>query len=159
MLVREVQRDVLRGNFLHVDFLKVAMDVRIRANVPIELIGEAPAAQEAGGILVAGVTTIEVEALPADLTDRVTVELEGLVEIDDSITVADLYLGQDITILTDPHELVARVIYQAEEVIEEPVLEEELEEALEGEELEEQAEPAAEAEDQDETKREDQSES
>jgi large subunit ribosomal protein L25 len=149
VLVRELQRDVIRGDYLHVDFLKVAMDVRIRASVPIELVGEAPAAQEAGGILVSGVTTIEVEALPADLTDRVSVELESLAKIDDSITVADLYLGENITILTDSDELVARVIYQEEEIIEEPVLEEELEEVLEGEEVEEGVveEDAAEAED------------
>lgn len=150
VLVREVQRDVLRGDYLHVDFLKVAMDVRIRASVPIELVGEAPAAQEAGGVLVTGVSTIEVEALPADLTDRITIDLESLVNIDDTITVGDLGFGADITVLTDLDELVARVIYQEEEIIEEPVLEEVLEEVLVEGELEEEvaaegAEPDGEA--------------
>ncbi len=145
VLVRGVQRDVIRGNYLHVDFLKVAMDVLIRAEVPIELIGEPPAAEEAGVVLLTGVTTIEVEALPADLPDRITVNLENLENLEDSITVADLFLGQGITVLTEKDELIARPIYQAEEIIEEVVEEEELEELLEGEEVEEVGEDEAEA--------------
>ena len=152
VLVRGVQRDVIRGNYLHVDFLKVAMDVLIRAEVPIELIGEPPAAEEAGVVLLTGVTTIEVEALPADLPDRITVNLEILENLEDSITVADLFLGQGITVLTENEELIARPIYQAEEIIEEVVEEEELEELLEGEEVEEvgedEAEPDSESEEQ-----------
>lgn len=145
VLVRGVQRDVIRGTYLHVDFLKVALDVLIRAEVPIELIGEPPAAEEAGVVLLTGVATIEVEALPADLPDRITVNLEILENLEDSITVADLFLGQGITVLTESDELIARPIYQAEEIIEEVVEEEELEELLEGEEVEEVGEDEAEA--------------
>lgn len=122
VLVREVQRDPLRGRLIHVDFLKVRMDVRIRAEVAIELVGEAPASKIAGGVLVTGVDAIEVEALPADLPDRITVDLESLANIDDSITVADLFLGENVRILTEPYELVARVIYEAEEIIPEVVV-------------------------------------
>lgn len=125
VLVRDVQRDVIRRNLVHIDFLKVAMDVAIRTTVPIELVGEAPAAKELGGVLVTGVTEIEVEALPADLPDRVVVDLEPLAEIDDAITVADLYIGDGVKVNTDPDENVAHVIYLAEE-------EEEEEEELEG---------------------------
>ncbi len=145
VLVRGVQRDVIRGDYLHVDFLKVAMDVRIRAEVPIEMIGEPPAAEEAGVVLLTGVNTVEVEALPADLPDRITVNLEILENLEDSITVADLFLAQEITVLTEPDELIARPIYQAEEIIEEIVEEEELEELLEGEEVEGVGEDEAEA--------------
>lgn len=126
VLVREVQHDVIRRDLLHVDFLKVAMDVRIRAEVPVELVGEAPAAKELGGVLVPGLNTIEVEALPSDLIDRVVVDLSPLEEIDDSIHVSDLSLGEGIEIITEPDELLARVIYQVEEVLEEEEEEEEL---------------------------------
>lgn len=136
VLVRDIQRDVIRRDYLHVDFLNLAMDVRIRAEVPIELVGHAPAAEEAGAILVAGANTVEVEALPSDLMDRISVDLESLKQIDDSITVADLYLGENVEVITDADELVARVIYQAEEILEEPEVEEELAELLEGEEIE-----------------------
>ncbi len=136
---------MIRGDYLHVDFLKVAMDVAIRAEVPIELLGEAPAAEAAGVVLLTGITSIEVEALPADLPDRVTVNLETLEELDDSITVADLFLGEGVSILTEQDELIARPIYQAEEIIEEIVEEELLEELVEGEEPLEEEEVESEA--------------
>src|SRR4030043_1877867 len=93
VLVRENQRAFIRRILLHVDFLKVAMDVRITAEVPIELVGRAPAVEELGGVLVTGINSIEVEALPADLRDRVTVDLGSLVKIDDSITAGGFFLG------------------------------------------------------------------
>jgi large subunit ribosomal protein L25 len=128
VLVRDVQRDVIRRDLLHIDFLKVAMDVKIRTSVPVELINEAPAVKEHGGILVTGVTEIEVEALPGDLPDRIVVDLTPLAEIDDSVTVGELDLGEGVRVLTDLDENVAHVIFQAEEVEEE---EEELEGLLE----------------------------
>lgn len=129
VLVRDVQRDVIRRNVLHIDFLKVDMDVAIRTEVPVELVGEAPAVREQGGVLVTGLTEIEVEALPGALPDRIVVELDPLEEIDDAITVGDLYLGEGVRVLTDLAENVAHVIYLAEEELEEE--EEELEGLLE----------------------------
>lgn len=120
-LVREIQRDPIRRIIRHVDLLKVAMDQMIRAEVPIELTGEAPAVKTLGGVLVAGVNAIEVEALPANLPDRVVVDLGALVKIDDAITVGSLSLGEGVEVLTDADALVARVIFQAEEVLEEAV--------------------------------------
>jgi large subunit ribosomal protein L25 len=98
---------------MHIDFLKVAMDVAIRTTVPVELVGEAPAARELGGILVTGVTEIEIEALPGDLPDRIIVDLEPLKEIDDAIAIEVLYLGIGVKVLTDISENVAHVIYMA----------------------------------------------
>lgn len=110
----------------HVDFLKVAMDEVIRTSVPVELVGEAPAIRELGGVLVTGLAEIEVEALPSDLPDRMTVDLEILAEIDDNITVGDLNFGKGVEVLTGLDEVLARVIYQVEEEIEEEVVEEEI---------------------------------
>lgn len=120
VLVREIQRHSIRRDLRHVDFLKVAMDQVIRAEVPIELLGEAPAVKTLGGVLVTGVQAIEVEALPADLPDRVTVSIEGLEKIDDKISVGDLAIGKGVRILTPAEDVVARVIYQVAEVLEEP---------------------------------------
>jgi large subunit ribosomal protein L25 len=123
VLVREVQRGSIRRDLRHVDFLKVAMDQLIRAVVPIELMGEAPAVKTLGGVLVTSVQAIEVEALPADLPDRISISIETLEKIDDKITVADLPLGKGVKVLTSPEDVVARVIYQAVEVVEEVVKE------------------------------------
>ncbi|OGO11321.1 MAG: hypothetical protein A2Y93_11770 [Chloroflexi bacterium RBG_13_68_17] len=121
VLVREVQRHAIRGDILHVDFLRVAMDVAIRTAVPVDVVGEAPAVKTLGGVLVLGLSEIEVEALPADLPDRISVDLENLKEIGQSITVADLHLGAGVKLLTQPGELVARVTAQAAEEVEEVV--------------------------------------
>ncbi len=123
VLIREIQRDVIKRNPIHVDFLKVSLTEAIRTTVPLELVGEAPAVRDKGGVLVTGVSEIEVEALPADLPERVTVDLEALKDIEDSITVGDLFLGKGVKVLTDPEELIARVIYQVEEAVEEEEVE------------------------------------
>lgn len=125
VIVRDVQRDPISRHMVHVDFLKVAMDVAIRTEVPIELIGSAPAVKEQGGVLVAGINEIEVEALPGDLPDRISVDLSVLTEIDDAITVEDLVVGQGVRVINDPGDMVAHVIYMAEE--EEEEVEEEVE--------------------------------
>lgn len=132
VLVREIQRDVIRRNILHVDFLKVAMDVKIKAEIPIEYVGDAPAIKNLGGVLVPGISMIEVEALPNDLINSVAVDLTVLKEIEDTISVGDLELDEAISILTDPEEVIARIVYQVEE---------ELEEELEVEEVELEVEP------------------
>ncbi len=115
VLVREVQREVISRKPIHVDFLEVAMDVTIRAVVPIELVGEAPAVRELGGVLVSGLNDIEVEALPSNLPDRISVDISVLQGFDDSITVGDLDLEEGVTILNDPEEAIANITYMMEE--------------------------------------------
>ncbi len=133
VLVREFQRDVIRRDILHVDFLVVAMDVVISAVVPVVLVGEAPAMEELGGIIVSGLNEIEVEALPADLPEQVTADIGGLATMNDVITAGDLDLGEKVTLITDPGETIANVIAQmAEEEIEVEEVEE-LEEGVEPE--------------------------
>ncbi|MCJ7824917.1 MAG: 50S ribosomal protein L25 [Anaerolineales bacterium] len=134
VLVREFQRDVIRRDILHIDFLVVAMDGLIRAVVPVVLFGEAPAVEDFEGVLVSGLSEIEVEALPSDLPEQLTVDLAALVTMNDEITVGDLVLGERVTLITDPEETIANVIAQAIE--EEP-------EAVEVEELEEGVEPGS----------------
>lgn len=129
VLVREFQRDVIRRDILHVDFLVVAMDVVIRAVVPVVLLGEAPAVEDFEGVLVSGLSEIEVEALPSDLPEQLSVNLESLVSMSDVITVGDIVLGERVTLVTDPDETIANVIAQ---VIEEEPEEVELEELEEG---------------------------
>ena len=119
VLVRELQRHPLRRSLEHVDLMKVALDVAIRTTVPLELTGEATAVKTFGGVLVTGVSEIEVEALPQDLPSHITVDLEPLATMEARITVGDLFLGKGVRVLTDPQAVVARVIYQVEEKLEE----------------------------------------
>jgi large subunit ribosomal protein L25 len=127
VILRDVQVDVIRRDIVHIDFLKVAMDTAITTEVPVRLVGEAPAVTELGGVLVTGLTVVEIEALPGDLPDRITVDIESLIEINSSIKVGDVFFGKGVTILTEPDELLVRIVPQA---IEEEVVEEVEEEVL-----------------------------
>lgn len=130
-IVRDVQIDVLRRDLVHIDFLKVALDTVIRTTVPVTTIGEAPAVPNLGGVLVLGISQLDIEALPGDLPDTISVDLSPLIEINNSITVKDLSISDQVTVLTDENEVIARIVAQAiEEEVEEEVLEEDLVESL-----------------------------
>lgn len=125
-LVRDKQLHPVQSTLLHVDFLVVSMTEKLRADVSIELIGESPAVKELSGVLVAGQETMEVECLPKDLPERISVDISVLKEIGDSLYVKDIDLPSEIEVLADPDEMVVTVTYQVVEVEEE--VEEEIEE-------------------------------
>ena len=124
-VVREIQRDVLNGNILHVDLMVVAMDQVISMTVPIQLIGESPAAATGELAVVPSLTDVEVECLPEHIVSSVEASVEGLSELGDVLTVSDLVVPDEVTVLRDQEEVIARVAYAVR------VEEEEDEEALE----------------------------
>jgi large subunit ribosomal protein L25 len=133
VLLRDIQYDVILRIPIHVDFLRVEMDTAIRTTVPIDFVGEAPGVKEHGGVLVTGLDELEIEALPADLPDKVTVDLEVLKEIDSMITVADVFVGKGVEVLTEPDEVIAHLVYQEIEEIEEEEVEAVVEASVEPE--------------------------
>lgn len=125
-LAREIQRDAIRHNILHVDFLQVVMTEKITAEVPLVLTGEAPAVGELGGILVYGLNTVEVQCLPADLPSAIEADLSSLIEFNDMVTVAELQVPSSVTILSDSESVIARIeapriVEEEEEVVEEEI--------------------------------------
>ncbi len=108
----EVQRSVLGGLITHVDFLAVDATTKLKTEVPIHFINEAPGVRAGYGVLLNGVSSIEVEALPADLIDRVDVDLTPLANVNDAIYVRDLKLGDKVTILTPGDEMIVRLAVQ-----------------------------------------------
>jgi len=119
-LVRDVQRDPIRGNFLHVDFYRVRMTERLTAEVPLVVVGESPVIEAREGILLQGISAIEVECLPGDLVDAIEVDLSDLVEIDQGVYVRDLAVPAGIDVLTDVDEMILRIVpLEAEEIEEE----------------------------------------
>lgn len=120
-LVREKQRDYLKNRYLHIDFQAVSLTERIRTYVNIELIGIAPAVKDFSGVVVDGVTAVEVEALPGDLPERFVVDISVLKEIGDSILVSDIEIPEKVELLTPADEMVILVTSPAaeeEEVVE-----------------------------------------
>jgi large subunit ribosomal protein L25 len=119
-LARDIQQNALNRDYLHVDFYAVTMGEKVTANVPIILKGVSPAVRDKGGLLMQGLDQVDIECLPSKLIASIEVNVEGLLDFNDSISVSDLDLSEDITILSDPDSLVAR--------IEAPRTEEQLEE-------------------------------
>nr|HID13604.1 50S ribosomal protein L25 [Anaerolineae bacterium] len=118
-LVREVQREPIRGTLLHVDFYRVMMTERLTAEVPLELVGESPVVEQKEGILLHGLSTVEVECLPGNLVDAIEVDLSDLTEVDQALHVRDLAVPAGMEILTDPDEMIVRVVpLEAREEIE-----------------------------------------
>ncbi len=116
-LAREVQREPITGQILHVDLLAVSMTERIRVAVPLSLEGKSPAVRRGEGILVTGLDAVEIECLPGDLIDRIRVDLDRMDKVGDVIHVSDLQVPATIKLLTDPEEMVARVTHLAAEEV------------------------------------------
>lgn len=109
-LAREVQRDVIKGNILHVDFFAVDMDSTIRAEIPLNFEGESPIVQSRQGILITGPNTLTIETYPDKLMDEITINISGLQEMGDTIYVASLDLGEGVRILNDDEEMLAKIV-------------------------------------------------
>ena len=117
-LVREKQKNYVRGTLLHVDFLAVSLTEKIRASVAIEIHGVAPAVKDFNGVVINGLESVEVESLPQDLPERVVVDISGLKNIGDGIYVRDLALASNVIVHTDKDEMIVVVTgSSAEETI------------------------------------------
>lgn len=151
-LLREVQRDIITGDLLHVDFYRVMMSQTITTEIPLLTVGESPVAEQKEGILLHGIAELEVECLPGDLVDAIEIDLSELTEVGQAILVEDLAIPSSINILTDPDEMVARLVPLEEVELERPAaeVEEELILGEEGEEVEVIGEAEADEEDEEE---------
>lgn len=109
VFIREIQRDEITRQLLHVDFYQVIKTEKIRVEVPIVLVGEAPAMKEKGRTLTRGVTSLSIECLPAEVPPRIEVDLRQLEEVEQPIHVNDIVLNPGITVITDAEQLVVKV--------------------------------------------------
>jgi large subunit ribosomal protein L25 len=136
-IVRGIQRDPVKGELLHVDFYQVRMDQKLKIEVPLVLMGKAPAVKEQGGILVQEMNSVEVECLPTNMCHSIELDISNLVDLDQALHVKDLKVGEGITIVTNPEKVVAkiarlRVEVEAVEAVAAPEAEAEVEVAEEG---------------------------
>ena len=128
VFIREIQRDEITRQLLHVDFYQVKKGEKIAVNIPIVLSGEAPAMKEKGRMLVHGITRLSIECLPDSVPPQIEVDLSPLEELEQAIHVKDIVLDPDITVHADPEQLVVKVGEAVvKEVVEEVVAEVEAE--------------------------------
>jgi large subunit ribosomal protein L25 len=141
---REVQRNNIRGQLLHVDFLRIARDEKITVEVPIHLSGESHGVKE-GGVVEHHLWNLHIQCLPQDVPASIEADISGL-GINESLKVSDLHVPASLTLLTPPEETVVSVVppqvLKVEEEIEAAAPEGEVEAAAEGATGEEAAEHA-----------------
>lgn len=109
VLIHTVQKDPVKGAILHVEFYQVNLKQKVKTNVPLEFTGEAPAVTQKVGVLLTLIDEIEVEALPADLPEKILVDVTKLSEIDQEVKVGDLPVPSGVTVLTAQDQAVVRV--------------------------------------------------
>ncbi len=109
VLVREVQRNVITRRMLHVDLFALDLTAKLKTDIPVRYVGESPAVQAKLGVLITGPSSLHVELLPSALVEYIEIDISSLKTVTDAIYVSDLNLGDGITVLNDPEELLARV--------------------------------------------------
>jgi large subunit ribosomal protein L25 len=130
VLIKDVQRHPVRGEAVHVDLLRVRMDVSIHATVPIDFVGseEAPGVTE-GGIFNQELRELNIEALPGDIPDSIQYDVSGLT-MNETITLSVLTAPAGVTLLDDAETVIATITPPTLEPVDEEI---ETETALVGE--------------------------
>lgn len=118
VLIQDLQRDVMQGEVVHVDFFQVNMHKEIDAKIKIEIVGEAPAVRELGGTLIQTLEELEVRCLPGVLVHELQADVRGLKTFQDVVHVSDLKVPEGMQVKNDLEETVV--------IVEEPRSEEEL---------------------------------
>lgn len=109
VMLRDWQLDPIKGNLLHVDMVRIGRDHKLKVRVPIHVTGEAKGVKVQGGVFEFLLREVEVECLPDDIPDTVTIDVTELM-IGKNLRVADLPLGPKVKVLTDANRVVAHVV-------------------------------------------------
>ncbi|HEV8074526.1 MAG TPA: 50S ribosomal protein L25 [Candidatus Acidoferrum sp.] len=109
-IVKDWQVDPVSGNLLHVDLLRIAMDVRMKVKVPVHTFGEPSGVKVQGGVYEVVTREVEVECLPADIPTEFKVDVSGLV-LNQSLRAGELPLDtKKLKLLTDPQTVLSHVV-------------------------------------------------
>jgi len=118
VLIHDTQANPLTQELIHVDFYQPNLKEEVETEVPIELIGEAPALK-LGGTLIVNMKEISVKALPKDLPSKIIIDVSSLITFEDAITAKDVKLPAGVTIeIENPEEVIVQVV-EPEDVEEE----------------------------------------
>ena len=109
VLLSDWQVEPVHGGLLHVDMFRVSADTRLKISVPVHLTGEAYGVKTEGGILEFLLREVEIECLPDDIPDHITVNISDY-KIGSALRAGDLPLGERVKLLTEPTRMVAHVI-------------------------------------------------
>lgn len=139
VMVREMQKNAISGDLLHVDLYQVIATEKIKVQVPIILSGEAPALKSKDNLLEHELMALNVECLPAQIPDRIQVDISALADDNSAIRLKDITLPEGVVSLLDAERIVVKIGKRHAEKVEAVAVEEAAAPAEEGEEA-----PAAE---------------
>jgi large subunit ribosomal protein L25 len=123
VMVRAFDRDWRKGQLLHADFYQVKLREKLKLEVPVVLVGEAPALKSKDNMLEHELDTLTIECLPAKIPANIEVDISSFTEPGQAIRVKDIILGEDIVILNDPELVVAKISWRPVDKLEEEVVE------------------------------------
>jgi len=109
VLIHEVQKEPLTGNYLHVDFYQIRMDKEITTEVPLKFTGQSRAVKEEEGILIKNITELKITCLPKDLPASIEVDISPLETFEDDIHIKDLKIGKEIKVEAGLEEVVVTI--------------------------------------------------
>jgi large subunit ribosomal protein L25 len=109
VVIQKVQRHPITSSPLHAEFYQVSLTDKMRADVPLVVIGQSEAVVTYNGVLMNALTSLQVEALPLDLPSSIEVDITPLIELEQSLHVSDLPIPANVTVLTDPEIMVVKV--------------------------------------------------
>lgn len=109
VLIKEFQVEPIKGRLLHADFYEVALDKALQISVHVELQGVPVGVKVQGGILDFVTRDLEIECLPADIPEKIEVDVSGL-ELGKHLRVSELQLPAKLTMLTEPDVVIAHVV-------------------------------------------------
>ena len=130
VVIREIQRDMRTGGLLHMDLYQIKMTEKIRVEVPIIVVGEAPALKSKENMLLHELSSLTVECLPGDIPANVKVDMNSLTEREQTIRVGNVILGDEVAILNDPELVVVKIGSRPKVDVEEAAVAAEAAEAL-----------------------------
>jgi len=125
VLVREVQVDSLKNMLLHVDFYQVKKTEQVKVEIPVTLVGKAPALELRTNILMQELHALTVECLPTKIPASVELDISSLTEAGQTVRVKDIELEKAVTVLNDPELVVVKIGKRAAEVVAEQEVAEE----------------------------------
>ena len=109
VLVHEVQKEPLTGNYIHVDFYQIRMDKEITTEVPLKFTGESKAVKEKEGVLIKNITGLKITCLPKDLPASIEVDISPLETFEDTIYIKNLKIGKELQVDAESDEVVITV--------------------------------------------------
>ncbi len=115
VMLREWQWEPIHGALLHVDLVRIARDEKLRVRIPVRVTGEPEGVKIQGGVFEFILREVEVECLPDDIPEHITVDVSALV-IGHQLRVSDLPVAEGVKVLAEPARVVAHVVAPKTEV-------------------------------------------